>query len=1013
MRIPRYEINRQPLEIQVELSPKALGLFASRQVDVFVQWCLQQCLLQFSPQTGYQSGSVVRQVIASVERVQNKQQESYQHCHTPQKAIDIEVDAWDYSSNTQSEEQYTSQHIVSTLISLMPSDWEVPIQAKKCRPGNDRSDENTSIEINDSIGDEICFKKIIPCSNEENSLFNTCLQLHIRSLPVTVGRNDSVRPPIIYQKVNERTIRFVPVMTGSLKSLSLDEDTTEDLASLFLEEAVFRFQNAMVYVPVKPLPIPMTALVSGDFEVTDSTEEIAPEIMRNEEINDIVEQGASIIEDSNMVAAIRIHLSTPSPPPIEMNTPSPPKPPPINYGHMARRIQKKYLQRRRRRHEAVTKIQVMQRRYWRLEKWRNLVYDYWEQCFDASVVIQCAFRVYCARKQLNRLRYEKEEWYFPFGHDFENSSERDNWRAFGMVLPDLPLQELSSTMKISSAFQEFCGPTLCLDLTPLCESEVTRDCLFSSMPGGSEYGSLGDVNITQPPVFQLVQKLAVPDMPPNCLFPQSWLDTFVLQDLGTVDANDTNGKSSRQQPTNGRKVRSNMDDEQQNVPSDSRHASAKKRVSSSSSTSIQDASTYESILLTHFLSGPSPMVCYSDEMDQDLGSQQLLPSNSNTTNGTSSGTSLSQSSQHKSHFAKNETSQQQKQRSTKLSKYSVRGRKQCVHIRRWQRACWGTPLSVIKNRANSSIPVASSTDFLPSESKNPIDNSTGNSIEIKSNDQSLQSQQASTTITESVDNTIFQVEDEAKETICENDGGEDIEFDSFEQELQNVIINSAEVDKELDDSLFVFGGWLDGSVMDSTGQEFTLLPTANQTSSLSITSSSASVAPMTRSDPPASSVLFPVSFYQSNQSNLFATDHVSKKQQQQTRRPLTGKLRPEQRSSLQSHTAETNTSSVWLDGKWNKLRWMRRVASAASSPTSHFSPNPSNRTKTGEALDYHEDREDDFEILAADNHDDREEVDEVTLRQRRERRRRVRAVQSLQSLHLLTPVYTSLAQHGV
>lgn len=84
-----------PVEISVELAPKALGIFQKRSAAFFLQWCLKMCLVRFDLRDGFAAGSILHQVMRSVTTVQEQQQQS-----RSEGTVEVHIDAWDFSSNT-------------------------------------------------------------------------------------------------------------------------------------------------------------------------------------------------------------------------------------------------------------------------------------------------------------------------------------------------------------------------------------------------------------------------------------------------------------------------------------------------------------------------------------------------------------------------------------------------------------------------------------------------------------------------------------------------------------------------------------------------------------------------------------------------------------------------------------------------------------------------------------------------------------------------------------------------
>eukprot|EP01033_Poteriospumella_lacustris_P008413 gene8413-6075_t len=572
LRLPRLERHHQSLEIQVELSAKALWLFTTRPVDVFFRWCVQQCLVEYSPEEGFRSGSVLRQVVASVAQVQQQQQQQQPPTRRSLDEgphVDIQVDAWDYSSSSSGKGSSSSSAVSEIPPPPVPSEWEQPLHATV---GGD--------EIRCTKTTTTAATAATAATTTTPSLLDLLVQLHLVSRTTT--HQHDIRPPVIHETTHETTIRFVPVdgaaaattaasTAAAFLAPTVDTDSDADPANaaLVLEDAVFRFQNAVVYVPAAP-PKPIAA-VPGDAtsaEAVSTAEETAPIVFQDSDSDADDEDNdrnkppvVSPPREPPARTEIRIHLSVPSPPrppPLPAAPPSPPKPPPINYGHFARRIQRSYRRRWRLRQAAARVVQRLQRRYRRLERWRTVVYDYWELCFDACNVIQCAFRMYAARQVLAQRRYARDELYFAFGHDFATGRMRDNWRAFGLVLPDadegedegegaaswrpshalVALKQLPLPRPLPLAVKRGDGnddrrprdaPDVLhpqVSMTTLA-APPTATASASASAGAAVPRSVCDVNVSHPPVWQLVHTLAVPDVPPHCLFPSSWTDTFV------------------------------------------------------------------------------------------------------------------------------------------------------------------------------------------------------------------------------------------------------------------------------------------------------------------------------------------------------------------------------------------------------------------------------------------------------------------------------------------------------
>lgn len=586
------------------------------------------------------------------------------------------------------------------------------------------------------------------------------------------------------------------------------------------------------------------------------------------------------------------------------------------------------------------------------------MFDYWEKCFDASVIVQCAYRQYVARNVLNRLKYERDELYFPFGHDFERSSERDNWRAFGMVLPDLIIPSIYGEGD-GNAMKEFCAPSYFLQLArPVAGSKVERDILLDNVgmstinnsansSGGDSKGkpaSSCDVNVTHPPVYSLVQKLAVPDAPPNCLFPSSWMDSFLCQHPEDIEES--------------QKYSKRCGEETNFMPSSA------------------TMSTYESMLITHFLDGPASLKVVETAVDEDANTI-VSPSSLSSTSRDNENPSL---------------------KVTSVQRHRLK-------LRKWQRACWGSPVNATAN-ATADAKVMNGKD-----------------------DSGIQaSQAADSDVKVSGDAPSSKEEETKKEAVLLS---EDDKLDQIEAMLRVSEVGDIDDHAEEED-LYVFSGWLDGSVIDEDGHEHSLLPSKQQraASSSSIASSSSSLLSSIEAN---ITPLFPSSFYSSGSAGAYPSrgDALGQDKDKSRTRPLTGKLRPEQRHQVAANTASsslkqtqahqsTNSSGGGRTVNMKRLRWMSLAPTHAPLPPQQQQPQQQqSRAKAAGATmtNNEEDKEEDEDL-------EEEELDiygsamqegdgtGIDRAQQRDRRLRHRYVRHLQQAHLLTPVYTSLADHG-
>lgn len=154
---------------------------------------------------------------------------------------------------------------------------------------------------------------------------------------------------------------------------------------------------------------------------------------------------------------------------------------------------------------ATIRIQRLHRRWQRLVLWRQLVYDSWDRAFDAAVCIQTRWRQALARRHVARLRYLRDEVYFPFGHDFAQSDLVTNLAAFGIVFDQETLHGRGIRNNHGQLSSHLAG------LVRYPDQNHHRQ---TSRGKGHQQDSLG----SDPPSLEILHMLQLPDAPPNCLF---------------------------------------------------------------------------------------------------------------------------------------------------------------------------------------------------------------------------------------------------------------------------------------------------------------------------------------------------------------------------------------------------------------------------------------------------------------------------------------------------------------
>ena len=111
------------------------------------------------------------------------------------------------------------------------------------------------------------------------------------------------------------------------------------------------------------------------------------------------------------------------------------------------------------------------------------------------MIVQCAWRQYKAYQTLQKLKKEKEELYFPFGHDFRQSTELMNWQAFG--LDPFAIDE----NPINSFMYQTCQRIQIPDSLSESKQKYQKGIQFSN------------------PLREIVELLQIPDRPFGCNYP--------------------------------------------------------------------------------------------------------------------------------------------------------------------------------------------------------------------------------------------------------------------------------------------------------------------------------------------------------------------------------------------------------------------------------------------------------------------------------------------------------------
>lgn len=519
---------KEKIDICVHLSAEAMMIMASKGPVFLLHWCLSNGILRFHQDTGYLPGSVISQVIRSVEVAQQKKFEEIE---------DVTED--DLESSVMSIEEVESNQILDTNNvgnAAPPVNKEKVITVSKWEKGSVSESPPEDIvpqlwqqhcQCANDMGDEVYFELRENCIE----VHILALRLEVRTVSSAISEVDgSIDTEVIKEKVrldyciqflSESTLSYDLSMFKSTKLVSEDElNLVEQMSSV--DDAKLRFRDAVVtlYKEKKVVEPPEPVIV----EEEEKEEEVPlpQEVESEPEVVEMEEEVFHIILEEEKALT-----PPPTPPP-----PSPPKPPPIDYDAIARIIQIAIREWYQCKVNAVIIIQQMYRRCYILTTWHQLVDLMWRRAQKSRLILQCAIRQFIAKCRLSRLQREYAEEHFPFGHDFAEDEVR-NWQAFGFDLYNedlqwndgllqsvvaLPLPKTAPMLTTNNPFLEI------VDMLQLSES-IPANCMLLS----------SEVVLMQTDLFRLVDpKVSVEENKETQIPPP---------DSGAADLNETSVKN--------------------------------------------------------------------------------------------------------------------------------------------------------------------------------------------------------------------------------------------------------------------------------------------------------------------------------------------------------------------------------------------------------------------------------------------------------------------------------------
>eukprot|EP01034_Spumella_vulgaris_P022856 gene22856-29030_t len=386
--------------IQVELKLSLLSQLAAEGAEAVVRWSVENFILHFSTHGGYSPGAVVQQVVTSVEEAlhpRDELTESDTQVSSKHERV-ITVAQW----NDGSPSDLPSPE-------CLPARWsaacygQTGAQVAVCLHAN-RLDVNVLIEelIVDSAVGEVPPPRVV---SSEDGLIYDCLS---RVPPPTPSPPTSLITIVLSSAQGDTDSLDVDLTSSAFLGsqrivMATDSSVSSKLRSI--DEAKFRFRNALVQVRTEPEPSPQTEPPPIE-ETTDLATDLLP------------------VEDEPIVVApVAVHYSHPTVVRVVLREPSPP---PIDLDFMARRIQNMVRHRQELTHLAAVILQEFCWHFYLLNRWKRAVSGVLVRAHDKATRIQRVLRGRQATAVLTKLRRA-----FRLGHDFL-LSEADNWTAFGL-----------------------------------------------------------------------------------------------------------------------------------------------------------------------------------------------------------------------------------------------------------------------------------------------------------------------------------------------------------------------------------------------------------------------------------------------------------------------------------------------------------------------------------------------------------------------------------------------------